>query len=101
MDNKANELLLVEKAEQQSSTAAAHLKEERVADQAAALQQELSNNAVIAKDETWIAVKPIEGSSKKDIVNIVSLSVDYDKVINTSYRFFCALLFNDTLKEVN
>lgn len=39
------------------------------------------NSGDSPEDENWIAVKPIENDPKNEIVNIVSLSVDCDKVL--------------------
>ena len=36
--------------------------------------------ASLAREDSWIAVKPIEVGANEAIVNIISLSVDYDKV---------------------
>lgn len=44
---------------------------------------EMNNEQTIEKTpetDSWIAVKPIENDSKNEIVNIVSLSIECDKV---------------------
>lgn len=50
------------------------------ADGSTACQPEQVQDEGTPTDESWVAVKPIESDSKQEIVNIVSLSVDYKKV---------------------
>lgn len=43
-------------------------------------QQSSSGTSEFNREDSWIAVKPIEVGSNEPLVNIVSLSVDFDKV---------------------
>lgn len=50
--------------------------------------------ASLAREDSWIAVKPIEVGANEAIVNIISLSVDYDKVYDHFSRSYAKLTFS-------
>lgn len=50
-------------------------------------QQSSPSTSEFNREDSWIAVKPIEVGSNEPLVNIVSLSVDFDKVLFCFYLF--------------